>query len=73
MPIELQWKEYVLAAHTATFTPVSEIFMSRVIAPDCHPRLKWICCNISRRYADNEFNLILVRLGDQSGRCGLVA
>jgi hypothetical protein len=38
MPIELQWKEYILAAHTATFTPVSEIFMSRVITPDCHPK-----------------------------------
>lgn len=29
--VEQQWRDYVVSAHMATFTPLSDIFMSRVI------------------------------------------
>lgn len=30
--VEQQWRDYVVAAHTATFTPLSDVFMSRYAA-----------------------------------------
>ena len=34
--IEEQWKDYIVAAHTATFTPLSDVFMSRVTHPSLY-------------------------------------